>query len=676
MPTPSAALRSHIATAGPAVALAAALTLLSFTTAGGVALGTDTWAEIILVVVGIAIAAAVVLRGAGGPRYGLTPFALFAALTALTAGSIAWSYAPDVTWLEAGRIAAYLAAFGGAAGLARLAPNRWSTLLAGIALAATALSAWAVLVKVFSWPIDGQPGVGRLLAPYGYWNATGLTAAVGLPPLLWAASRKSPAPITRALAVPAIALLITVVMLSFSRSALIAAIIGLAVPLAFGHSRLRAALMLGVSAVGAACVSLWALGNASITGDQISHAERVSSGHALGLVLAVVLILLVPAGLIAAYASDRTQLSEQQRRRVGTALIAALALVPLAGIGALAASSRGLTGEVSHIADSLTSTKGSVGDNPGRLLDVANTRPRYWREGLTVGEHHLLAGVGVGAFGVAHTRYQDAKLSYGSVGHAHSYVIETFADLGLIGLALNAGLLLAWAMASATTLGRRWGPSQAPAGETPTAIERDGTWALIGATLAFGVSSAIDWTWFYPGVAIPALICAGWIAGRGPLSGAIGARAQLRSGPGSILAVTGLVALAVAACWAIWQPLRSSEDVNAGITAMSAGHAGEALADAASAHSEDPVSLAPLQLTAVIDTALHEPGRARAALERAVDLQRQNPAPWLALGEFLLPDHPAAALHALRNAARLDVTNTQIQTDINTATQGLHRHHR
>ncbi len=35
--------------------------------------------------------------------------------------------------------------------------------------------------------------------------------------------------------------------------------------------------------------------------------------------------------------------------------------------------------------------------------------------------------------------------------------------------------------------------------------------------VAFGVSSAIDWTWFVPGVAVPALVAAGWLAGRGPL---------------------------------------------------------------------------------------------------------------------------------------------------------------
>ena len=32
--------------------------------------------------------------------------------------------------------------------------------------------------------------------------------------------------------------------------------------------------------------------------------------------------------------------------------------------------------------------------------------------------------------------------------------------------------------------------------------------------IVFGVHSAIDWTWFVPANALPAMICAGWVASR------------------------------------------------------------------------------------------------------------------------------------------------------------------
>ncbi len=101
---------------------------------------------------------------------------------------------------------------------------------------------------------------------------------------------------------------------------------------------------------------------------------------------------------------------------------------------------------------SLTNTNGVVAETPGRLVDLSNSRPRYWREGLKVGEHNLLKGTGAGGFETARTRYTGDVLV---AGHAHSYVIETFADLGLVGTALSLALLIAWAIATGRTLGVR-----------------------------------------------------------------------------------------------------------------------------------------------------------------------------------------------------------------------------
>ncbi len=64
--------------------------------------------------------------------------------------------------------------------------------------------------------------------------------------------------------------------------------------------------------------------------------------------------------------------------------------------------------------------------------------------------------------------------------------------------------------------------------------------------LAFGIQSAVDWTWFFSGIAIPALLCAGWLAGRGPLASPVGRaapREPIISRPGAAAPVTGLVAL-------------------------------------------------------------------------------------------------------------------------------------
>ena len=67
---------------------------------------------------------------ADAPCYGGDALGAVALLAVLTALSITWSLAPRTRWLEADRTLAYLAAFAGALALVRLAPGRWSAVLA------------------------------------------------------------------------------------------------------------------------------------------------------------------------------------------------------------------------------------------------------------------------------------------------------------------------------------------------------------------------------------------------------------------------------------------------------------------------------------------------------------------------------------------------------------------
>ena len=311
------------------------------------------------------------------------------------------------------------------------------------------------------------------------------------------------------------------------------------------------------------------------------------------------------AGFAAAFAMDSLVLPPQTRRRLGTALVTLVALVPVGGVVALAVSSRGLTGEVSHIWTTLTNPKGGVGNSPGRLVQFGNSRPQYWSEALQVGDHAPLKGVGAAGFGVARTRYTTNPLI---VGHAHSYVFETFADFGLIGVALNLALLVAWGLAAARTVGVR----------TPVpperSAERAGLLTILCVVVVFGVHSTIDWTWFVPGTALPALLCAGWLAGRGPLAHPVGRRAQRRRlsrSPGMSAAVAGLVAAAILCAWAIWQPLRSADADSAAITAISRGDTRSALSDARTAAARDPLAVEPLWELSAIYSALGDRQAAR-----------------------------------------------------------------
>jgi len=335
-----------------------------------------------------------------------------------------------------------------------------------------------------------------------------------------------------------------------------------------------------------------------------------------------------------------------------------VALVPVAAIAGAAASSRGLTGQVSHVWSTLTSTtiNPSVSDSAARLGALSNSRGLYWSEGLKVGQHELLAGAGAGGFDTARTRY---TTNPEEVGHAHSYVIETFADFGLIGIALSLALLVAWALAVGRTLS-----TGQPDGGTHAA-ERTGLITMLAVVVIYGVSSAVDWTWFIPGVTVPALVCAGWLAARGPLSEAqtqaAAERTTQRLPLGRIATAIAVVAAALIAGWFVWQPQHSSDQVSAAIAALTRGDTPAALADARSAADSDPVSLDPLFALSSIDSALGNQPASRAELVKATQLQPSNAQTWVVLGSYdLTAHHPDLAVPELQRAARLDRTSAAI----------------
>ncbi|MGH2916726.1 MAG: O-antigen ligase family protein [Solirubrobacteraceae bacterium] len=667
------------ADAAGALALAGATVALAFLTSGNanpsIAVGGSyTWSEIACTLLGAGACATAIALGAQGRRWGAVTVALMGAFVALAALSILWSVVPDWSWYGANQLLCCLSVFAGAAALARVFPRRWGTLLGGVAAGAVALSVWALLAKVFPATLAPSNTYGRLQAPFGYWNAVGLAAAMGLPACLWASTRDDGARALHALSIPALAVLIAVVVLSYSRSAALAAIVGLACSIAFGAPRLRAALSLAASALAALAIVLWALHDRSLTGDNIAIARQDVAGHRFGVVLVVVLALASAAGWAIARGRERVTLSATLRRRISVALVVALALVPVAVVAGLAASHRGLTGEVSHVFDRLTSSASSVGDTSTRLTQLGSSRPVYWHEGIEVGAHSLAAGAGELGYGIARLRF--ATKPYVAY-QAHSWLVQTFADLGLIGLALTLALLIAWALAAARTLGLAPRLAWAGLGER-SAAERRGLAALAAIVVCFGVQSALDWTWYFMGVTLPALACAGWLAGRGPLTAPVGARAggpRLLDRIGALAALGAVTTATLVGCWLMWEPLRSTQAYNAAVTATTNS---AALADARTAANANPLSVQPLFLLASLYSGVGNQRAAREQLVRSTQRQPSNPDPWARLASFDLRAHPHLALAEATRVVVLDpsadaltreawATIAQAQADIRAA---------
>ena len=613
--------------AGLAVAAAlVALVFLTSSSSGQTVTGANTWTEIALTFLGAGACAAAVLIGGRGRAWGAPAVALFAVFTAFAALSIVWSVQPDWSWFGANQLLSYVSVFAGAVVVGRLVPGRWAALLGGVAAAMAALCGYSLLAKVFPATLASTNQAGRLQAPFGYWNAIGVAGALGLVPALWAGTRRSGSPLLRGLAVPALTLMMSVLILSYSRSALLVAVLAAAAWIVFVSLRLRSALVLALAAVCALPIVVVALHSHGLSGDGVAAAAQDSAGHAFGPVLLGMVLVAAVVGVAGAVAMDRVAVTEALRRRIGTVLVIGVALLPLVAVAGLAASSRGLFGEISHAWQSLTSSSSVVFNNSSRLAQLGSSRPGYWHDGLTVGAHALLKGVGELGYGVARLRY---TTNTAKTDQAHSYLVQTFADLGLIGLALTLALLVAWCRAAARPLALRT-PWRSLSPEH--ALEREGMAALAIVVAAFGVHSSLDFTFYFPGVTIPALLCAGWLAGRGPLAAPVGRRPEGRVSmvrrPEAGALVTGLVALALIGAWVIWQPLRSAQAL-----ADAENQPATAFASARTAATRNPLSLEPLYLLSVLYQHAGQPRTARAELLQATRLQPDNPLPWLWLGQ-------------------------------------------
>jgi hypothetical protein len=641
--------------AWPTLLITAIFCFITFFAGGGLPpVQQMTTMEIILTLgCGVVVAGAVILTPTGRRSYGLWSVGLLLAFTALTVLSVAWSVAPDDSWQDAGRMLAYSAVFGAAVALARAAPAHWPAVLGGVTLAAVVVCGYALLTKVFPAQLDAHDIYARLQAPYGYWNATGLTAAMGVIGCMWLGARRTGHALLSALAYPAMSLLLLTLMLAYSRGALIALALGVALWFAVVPLRLRGAAVLLTGAVGAGLVVAWDFSRHALSADSVALHARVIAGRQLGVLLVAMLLVLMIVGLAIGFFTGRRPLARMTRRNAGAILLSILALCAIAFAGALAASHRGLTGSISHGFSALTNPHAAVPPNtPGRLTAIGSVRARYWNEALKVFQAHPVLGTGARSYGTARLRYRTEDLE---AKDAHGFVVQTLADLGIVGLTIALALLAVW-MAAA---GRATHPFNRRSSYTP---ERIGMLSMLSLVVVFGIHSTVDWTWFVPGNACVALLCAGWLAGRGPLQSAAqgGPRRKLRVltlrelGPLRGAVAAAAVIAALLAAWAQWQPQRSA-DASQEALALSASDPNGALSAAQAAVKDDPLSAEALFALSTIQQHSGLTALARATLVRAVHLQPSNPQTWRALGEYdLLMGNPKAALDELRATVYLN----------------------
>ena len=311
------------------IALGAGLAAVALGAQGGLQLKPITTTEIVLdLLAGVLCAAALLVGRSGRRAWGAGTLALMAAFAVLTGVSIVWAIQPSAAWIEANRTITAFAMLASGIALVRLVPDRWRSLLGGVLVASLLVSGFALLTKVFpAWLADDET-YGRLREPFEYWNAVGLTAALGLPPAIWLGARRDGHAGLAALAYPATGILVLTILLAYSRGSLLAAAIGLAVWFAVTPLRLRSATVLLPSSLLGGIAAWWAFSQDGLSKDQIPLAIRSNAGTELGVLLAVLVVLLLITGFTASWLRDRRVRSERTRRAWGVAFLVVLALVP------------------------------------------------------------------------------------------------------------------------------------------------------------------------------------------------------------------------------------------------------------------------------------------------------------------------------------------------------------
>ena len=246
--------------------------------------------------------------------------------------------------------------------------------------------------KVFPGALAADETYARLREPFGYWNAVGLTAALGVPPAP-VARRAAHGPRARSTRWPtrSSGVLLLTVLLAYSRGSLLALGVGCAFWFAIVPLRLRGVAVLAVGAVGALAVAGWVFAQDTLTKDGVPLDERATPGTSSGVAVLAMIVVLLAVGLALGLRGRAAgAVAARAARARARSIVVGVALVPVVLVVALAMSTKGLGGSISSGWKSLTDPNDQtpVLNDPSRLTSVGSVRARYWDESIKIFRAH------------------------------------------------------------------------------------------------------------------------------------------------------------------------------------------------------------------------------------------------------------------------------------------------
>jgi hypothetical protein len=633
---------------------------------GGSDLAAETRLQVLLAA--LALAGAVAWLGVASPspvlsRRAIIGVGLLAAFAVWCGLSLLWSVSPADTWVEINRAVEYTLFTAVALAAASRARAPTELIAKGLLAVAVAVALYALGGKVLPWihlgPIDfNQTAIfSRLRAPLDYWNALGLVCVLAAPLALRLVTDVARPAAARLRALLALALLLVVLGLTYSRGGVLALLVAVAATTWLGGPRLRGLAVVGLAVLAAVPGLAFAFTQGPLTHDNVPLSDRVGPGLLLGLVLLLSFAALAAAGrrLLALEAGSRPDpaLTGRVSRLLGRTALGVLAL----GLVIL-----GLNGTISGQLHSFTATKVVPVTDPSRLLSTnSGNRWVWWKEAAGAFSDQPIGGWGAGSFPVTHLLYRQPPAL--NVRQPHDVPLQLLAETGIVGalLALGAiGGLLAAAIARVRRLPP--GRDQALAG------------ACVAAALAWLVHGLVDWDWDIPGVTLPALLLLAVAVAASPApmphepGGAardeLGPRTSARAAWPALVALAGVtLALAAFAASAILPDLSQSKaqdalaEANAARTPAQLAHA-QATAELAA--RLNPLAVQPLLDAAVIADRRLLRVAERDYLLRAVARAPYDAVPWdqLAYVAVALGDR-AGLLSSVHQALAVDPIGSQ-----------------
>lgn len=536
--------------------------------------------------------------------------------------SIAWAAGPDLAWIDANRAAITACALVLGVGVAARVPHAARAFGLGLAVAAALPVAAALLTKILPALAGDERDLARLSDPVGYWNALALIAVMAIPGLLWVVG--GPAPEVRRYGAPVagagMVVVLTAVLLTYSRGGLLAALVAVGVCVALLPGPWRALAAVAGGGAGAALPVAYALTNPALNADLVAVAAREGPGLGLGwrLVAGAAIGALVAGGLVRAGA--RSPLDPARARR---AAVVAVAAVVALGVVATAASPQGRD----WVGDRWSEVRGDNGDavanDPGRIVSASsNQRVAWWGQAWSGFADSPLIGQGAGGFRLVHLRERESSEDRLLTTETHDLALRTLSGTGLVGMGLLLALLGALAVAARHALTRHRTPDLA----LPLAV-----------LAAFLVQALVDWSWAIPALTVPALAAGGVVLAAAAPGPAPGTRAP---GGLAVALVAGATVVAVASALLPWWSVRLDDAAD---RALAEGRPQLALDRAEAAAVRNPLAIAPLRTKAAALRAINEPGRAMAVQLEMTRVQPDNPATWRALARAYGADPRAEA---------------------------------